>query len=61
MLALPQTDGVWSQPVKHRIKVKPWTFQFQDSQRQFQMDKGNYVGMVLIDLQKAFDTEDHSI
>lgn len=27
----------------------------------FQMDKGHYVGMVLIDLQKAFDTVNHSI
>ena len=25
------------------------------------MAKGNYVGMVLIDLQKAFDTVDHGI
>ena len=27
----------------------------------FQMDKGNFVGMVLMDLQKAFDTADHDI
>ena len=27
----------------------------------FQMDKGHYVGMVFIDLQKAFDTVDHNI
>ena len=27
----------------------------------FQMDKGNAVGMVLLDLQKAFNTVDHSI
>ena len=25
------------------------------------MDKGNYTGMVMIDLQKAFDTVDHDI
>ena len=27
----------------------------------YQMDKGNAVGMVLLDLQKAFGTADHSI
>ena len=26
-----------------------------------EMDFGNYIGMVMIDLQKAFDTVDHSI
>ena len=25
-----------------------------------EMDFGNYIGMVMIDLQKAFDTVDHS-
>ena len=27
----------------------------------FNMDKGHYTGVVLIDLQKAFDTVDHTI
>lgn len=27
----------------------------------FEMDKGNLVGMVLLDVQKAFDTVDHSV
>ena len=27
----------------------------------FQMDKGHFVGMVLLDLQKAFVTVDHTI
>ena len=26
-----------------------------------EMDLGNYIGMVMIDLQKAFDTVEHSI
>ena len=30
-------------------------------QIRFDMDKGNYTGMVMIDLQKAFDTIDHNI
>ena len=30
-------------------------------QIRFDMDKGNYTGMVMIDLQKAFDTVDHDI
>ena len=30
-------------------------------QIRFDMDKGNYTGMVMIDLQKAFDTVDHEI
>ena len=27
----------------------------------FQMDKDHYIGMVLLDLQKVFDTVDHNI
>ena len=27
----------------------------------FQMDQGHFVGMVLLDLQKPFDTADHGI
>ena len=27
----------------------------------FEMDNGHYVGMVLLNLQKAFDTVDHNI
>ena len=30
-------------------------------QIRFELDKGNYTGMVMIDLQKAFDTFDHDI
>ena len=30
-------------------------------QIRFDMDKGNYTGMVMIDLQKTFDTVDHAI
>ena len=28
---------------------------------EFQVDKDHFVGTVLLDLQKAFDTDDHSI
>ena len=30
-------------------------------QIRFDMDKGNYTGIVMINLQKAFDTVDHDI
>ena len=37
-----------------------WSAHLTDQIR-FDMDKGNYTGMVMIDLQKVFDTVDHDI
>ena len=42
-------------------ELNDYTITQLTEQIRFDMDKGNYTGMVMIDLQKAFDTVDHDI